>query len=320
MRGFSLKLYVVFVLCFSFAVYATFPLPTFAQVTGATMTGTVTDASGAVVPGAQISIKNTETGVTHDIVADSAGLYNAPNLNPGPYEVTVTATGFSTQVRSGLVLTVGAKQELNVTMQVGQVSQRVEVTGEAPAVQTTSSEMSGEVNEKTVVDLPLNGRSWTDMTLLTPGLIPSRRTKVARRAAAVFAVAVRNLSLPVPARSRMFIASTVFTSWINTMPAREVSWALTWALTPSRNLRLLPTTTRPNTAGPPAELLTPSVRLEPTGFMAMRMNLFATAMSTRAVSSIPSPDLRLSAATNSEVRWAARFRRIKHSSSPTLRA
>src|SRR6266852_4832537 len=99
-----------------------------AQVSGATLSGTVTDPSGASVPQAQVVITNVSTGVIRNVTTDSAGFYTAPNLLPGTYEVRATATGFSTQVRTGITLTVGAQQALNITMQVGQVSQTVEVT------------------------------------------------------------------------------------------------------------------------------------------------------------------------------------------------
>lgn len=141
-----------------------------AQVVGATLTGTITDASGGAVVGAQISCKNVATGVTRQIVSDSAGFYTLPNLAAGTYTVTATAAGFSTQVRSDFTLTVGESQELNLTMTVGQVAQKVEVTGEAPAVETSSSEISAVVNSTTIVDLPLNGRSWTDLTILQRGV------------------------------------------------------------------------------------------------------------------------------------------------------
>ena len=141
-----------------------------AQVSGATLSGTVTDPSGSAVPGAQIAIKNIATGVTVNITANSDGFYNVPNLQPGTYELTTTATGFSTNVQKGITLTVGAQQSLNVTMQVGQVSQTVEVTGEAPAVELTSSAISGVVNSTTVVELPLNGRDWTLLATLQPSV------------------------------------------------------------------------------------------------------------------------------------------------------
>ena len=121
-----------------------------AQVTGGSMSGTVTDGTGAAVAGAKILIKNTDTGITRETTTDSAGYFSAPNLTAGPYSVTTSATGFATAVRSGIVLTVGADQVLNTAMQVGQITQQVEVTTEAPTVQLSSSSLSGEVQATTV--------------------------------------------------------------------------------------------------------------------------------------------------------------------------
>ncbi|MGH9681264.1 MAG: carboxypeptidase regulatory-like domain-containing protein, partial [Candidatus Acidiferrales bacterium] len=170
MRRNSKDLSVVAVTLISLFFLVWFAPSANAQVTGATLSGTVTDSSGAAVPGAQISIKNTATGTERTLVSDSGGFYSAPNLLPGNYVATVKAAGFSTLIRSGLILTVGAQQQLNMTLQVGQVSQSVEVTGEAPSVELSSSEMSGTVNQSTVEDLPLNGRSWTDLAALTRGV------------------------------------------------------------------------------------------------------------------------------------------------------
>jgi hypothetical protein len=141
-----------------------------AQVVGATLTGTISDPSGAAIGGAQISCKDLATAVVRQVVSDSAGFYTLPNLAPGTYEVTVTASGFSTAIRSGFTLTVGESRELNLMMTVGQVAQKVQVTGEAPSVETSSSEISAVVNPATIVDLPLNGRSWTDLTELQRGV------------------------------------------------------------------------------------------------------------------------------------------------------
>ena len=141
-----------------------------AQVAGATLSGTVVDKSGSVVANAQIAIKNLATGVTRDLTADSVGFYTAPNLLPGRYEVTTSAAGFATLVRTGITLTVGAQQVLNLTLQVGTVSQKIEVVGEAPTVQLASSSITAEINSVTVRELPLNGRSWTDLATLQPGV------------------------------------------------------------------------------------------------------------------------------------------------------
>jgi hypothetical protein len=142
----------------------------YAQVSGATVTGTVRDSSGAVIVNAQISITDVATGVTRNVATDSAGFYATPNLLPGNYEVRVTAPGFSTVVRTGITLTVGAQQVLDIAMNVGQVTQEVKVTGEAPLVQLTSSTLSGEVDATTVRELPLNGRDWTQLATLQPGV------------------------------------------------------------------------------------------------------------------------------------------------------
>src|ERR1700680_1696046 len=155
-----------------FAVLLGGPLqtPLRAQVTGATLSGTVRDQSGGVIPKAGISIKNVATGVTRAVTTDPAGFYSAPNLLPGNYEITTAATGFSSEAQTGLTLTVGAQALLNFTLRVGQVAQTVEVSTEAPNVQLASSAISAVVNSTTVRELPLNGRSWTDLATLQPGV------------------------------------------------------------------------------------------------------------------------------------------------------
>lgn len=144
--------------------------PSYGQVTGATMTGTVSDTSGSVIPSTQISIKNVSTGVVRTVAADKDGFYIAPNLIPGSYEVSASAPGFSTTERTGITLTVGAQQVLNITMQVGQVTQKVEVTGEEPDVQLANPTIGGVVHQATIVELPLNGRDWTQLATLQPGV------------------------------------------------------------------------------------------------------------------------------------------------------
>ena len=141
-----------------------------AQVAGATLSGTVTDTSGAVIPAAQVTVKNVGTGISAEVPANADGFYSVPNLLPGSYEVTATASGFATEVQSGVTLTVGAQQVLNFTLKVGQTTEKVEVTGAAPTVQLASSSISAVVGSTTVVELPLNGRSWTDLAALQPGV------------------------------------------------------------------------------------------------------------------------------------------------------
>jgi hypothetical protein len=149
-------------------------LEVYGQVTGATLTGTISDPTGAVIPGAQVAIRNTATGVLTRVQANIDGLYTAPNLIAGTYEARVTADGFETQLLRALILTVGAQQVFNVKMVVGQMTQTVEVTDQAMDVQLADSSISGVVNSTTVVELPLNGRSWSDLAKLQPGVTAIR--------------------------------------------------------------------------------------------------------------------------------------------------
>jgi outer membrane receptor protein involved in Fe transport len=144
--------------------------PVGAQVIGATLSGTVTDASGAIVPQAQISIKNMRTGVYTSATSNSDGFYTVPNVLPGTYEATASAPGFATMTHSAVTLDVGAQQVLDFKLQVGQITQKVQVTGSAPIVQLASSAVSDLVDPNTIVELPLNGRDWTQLASLQPGV------------------------------------------------------------------------------------------------------------------------------------------------------
>jgi hypothetical protein len=144
--------------------------PAKAQVTGATLSGLVTDDQGGPVANATISVKNAGTGVAREVTSNSDGIYSAPNLLPGEYEVTVTATGFQTLTEKGITLTVGGQQSLNLVMKVGALSQTVEVNAAIPDIQTTSSTVSSTVDSTTIRELPLNGRDWTSLATLEPGV------------------------------------------------------------------------------------------------------------------------------------------------------
>jgi hypothetical protein len=148
--------------------------PANAQSAGATLTGVITDKSGALVSNAKVQIKNTDNGQVREVETNSAGLYSAPNLQPGPYEVKVTAAGFTSAQQKGVVLNVGTEQALNITLQLGQVTETVEVNDLTPAIETTSSTVGATVEQRTVVELPLNGRDWTQLATLQPGVISVR--------------------------------------------------------------------------------------------------------------------------------------------------
>jgi hypothetical protein len=145
-------------------------MPLQAQVAGATLSGVISDATGAGIPNAGISIRNLTTGVIREVKTDSDGYYSAPNLLPGAYEITVSANGFATIVQKGITMTVGATPVLNLSMRVGQVSDRVEVTTAPPNVELSSSTISGNIDSTTVRELPLNGRDWTTLATLQAGV------------------------------------------------------------------------------------------------------------------------------------------------------
>jgi hypothetical protein len=147
--------------------------PLRAQVAGATLSGTITDAQGGAVVGAKVSARNGATGLTTDTTTNSSGIYSIVNLLPANYDVSVSAMGFSTAV-SKVTLTVGATQEMNVSLTVGQVSQTVEVTGAAPIVETTNATLSGNIESAQIVELPLNGRDWASLATLEPGVATVR--------------------------------------------------------------------------------------------------------------------------------------------------
>lgn len=142
----------------------------FAQLPTATILGVVRDGTGAVIPDTTLTARNVETGQTRTTVSASDGSYRFSAMPVGNYEVQVQQAGFQTAVQTGLRLTVGQEAVVNFTLQVGAVEQRVEVSAEAPLVNTTTSSLGGLVDEQKVADLPLNGRNYVDLALLQTGV------------------------------------------------------------------------------------------------------------------------------------------------------
>ena len=149
-----------------------------AQTTGSSIIqGSVTDSSGAVIPGATITATNLETNLQRSVPSNNAGLYSLPNLPPGRYRVQVSMAGFQTNVRESIALAVGQQLVLNTALQVGEITQEVTVTGEAPLVNTSTAQVSGLVGEREVKDLPLNGRSFDNLITLNPGTVNTSALK-----------------------------------------------------------------------------------------------------------------------------------------------
>ena len=139
-----------------------------AQTTTAAFLGSITDSSGAVLPGAQVTASNVETGLKRITVSNEEGRFLLSELPPGSYELTVSLPSFETLVRKGLTLTVGQQASLTLSMKVGGVGEQVVVTGDAPIVETSQSSVSGVVEEKRITELPLNGRDFTQLALVEP--------------------------------------------------------------------------------------------------------------------------------------------------------
>lgn len=139
-----------------------------AQVTAA-ISGTVKDATSAAVSGATVTVKNLETGATRVVTTGDGGNYRALSLPVGRQEVKAERIGFKAAIRTGINLDVGQEVVLNLTLEVGELSQEVTVSEEVPLVNTTTAEVSGFVGERAVKDLPLNGRSWDNLIALNPG-------------------------------------------------------------------------------------------------------------------------------------------------------
>jgi hypothetical protein len=131
----------------------------------------VTDASGAAIGSATVTVRNVETGVARTTSANVDGRYQLPELAVGTYEVAVAKTGFQTTVRIGIHLAVGQSANLDVILQVGGVSEQVTVTGDVSPVSATPTDVSGVVTEQQIKNLPLNGRSFDLLTLLNPGVV-----------------------------------------------------------------------------------------------------------------------------------------------------
>lgn len=167
----------------SFAALAVVVLMIFAaalhaQEAGGTVVGRVTDPNNGAVANASVSIKNVGTGVDRAATTTDDGEYTVPNLIPGSYEISVTAPGFSTAVIENVGLLAGDRREVNVIMKLGQVTDKVSVVDtEISDVELASSEVRGVVDSHTVNELPLNGRDWTSLELLEPGVSQVRTQK-----------------------------------------------------------------------------------------------------------------------------------------------
>jgi hypothetical protein len=149
-------------------------LPCFGQTAGvAQISGVVRDASNAAIAGAQVKITQTDTKFVRETITDERGSYVAPALPVGPYQIDVSANGFKTFTQTGILLQVGASVDVNVSMQVGTASEHIDVQAEAAMVNTTDNAISQVIDERRIVDLPLDGRQPTQLILLSGAALSS---------------------------------------------------------------------------------------------------------------------------------------------------
>src|SRR5437870_3505961 len=158
---------VIFFACFPLV----FSAAAAAQLSTGTISGTVTDQSGAVTPGAAIRIRNLETGVSRNVLANEAGRYTAEALPVGNYEVTASLAGFQTVVRSGIELTVGRNALVDMALRLGDVAQAITVAEPVSQIETTTATVANLVDEKRVLEIPLNNRDLTQLAYFSPGVL-----------------------------------------------------------------------------------------------------------------------------------------------------
>ena len=148
------------------------PVAALGQQEMATMTGTIRDATGAVMPNAVVVATNIRTNISVKTETDDRGVYTIPSLRPGDYSVSAERPGFSKSVRTGVTLQVAQVAPIDLTLQAGAVSETVEVVSATPLIDTQTSSRGLVIDQRQIVELPLNGRDYNQLALLAPGVLP----------------------------------------------------------------------------------------------------------------------------------------------------
>jgi hypothetical protein len=165
-----------FAICLAVAFICVTAIPVFAQ--NSALVGTVRDAQQAVIPGAKVVLKNNDTGIELTGNSDEMGSYEFPTVRPGTYSLIVSKEGFRSFMQGPLVLAVGQRDRADAILQVGDTAVAINVEALSPTVQTESSAMGDVVDNKKIVDIPLNGRFFLDLALLTAGtVVPSSNNR-----------------------------------------------------------------------------------------------------------------------------------------------
>lgn len=161
------------ILCSSLASLLATALPLLPQINTGSIFGTVTDAQGAVIPGAEVTVTLVELGHTAALNTNEVGAYHAAGLRPGTYRVRVETDGFKAAVQDGVRLAIQQRLELAFTLEVGEVTEQVAVVAPAVGVQSESGQLGTVIESGEIADLPLDGRRYSDLILLSPGAVPA---------------------------------------------------------------------------------------------------------------------------------------------------
>src|SRR2546428_1613387 len=145
-------------------------IPAFSQGNTGRILGNITDATGALIPGASVTITNVERGTSQTLVTNEAGAYNAPSLPPGAYRVGAELPGFKPVERANVVLEIARELKIDLSLEPGAVSEKVTVTDELPMVETANAVLGGTLQPGTIADLPLSGRIFMNLLQLRPGV------------------------------------------------------------------------------------------------------------------------------------------------------
>jgi hypothetical protein len=143
----------------------------FGQGTSARITGTLQDSTGAIVPNAAVRASSVDSGQTWNTISNEAGIYTLPSLPPGGYTLSVEANGFKRLVTNAITLEINQVARVDLKLEVGAVAETLSVSGLAPLLQTESTQLGSIVTGNTTVNLPLNGRNFSQLTLLAPGVV-----------------------------------------------------------------------------------------------------------------------------------------------------
>ncbi|PYV91032.1 MAG: hypothetical protein DMG05_08355 [Acidobacteria bacterium] len=206
------RLFVLTIIsCLSFGLC----LSAFAQTDRGTITGTVTDSSGAVIAGVKVTVTNAATGVSFETATSQAGLYTIPQVKAGTYRVTFEQTGFKKSVQEGVIVPLGETVRADASLQVGEVSQTIEITAEAPLLKPDTSELGTTINNQQIVDLPLSltgeQRSPATFIRLVPGVV-GRGSSSVSNPEAIFSTTVnggQTLSLEIQLEGAAILGSNL---------------------------------------------------------------------------------------------------------------